>query len=86
MLSGGCFCGAVRYAVKGGTFHSSLWHCSDCRRVAEAPVVAWFSPKVADFRVVAGAAKSFRSSAKVARLERVRLANGLVEYERAWVD
>ncbi|RYE54172.1 MAG: GFA family protein, partial [Hyphomicrobiales bacterium] len=30
-LSGGCFCGAVRYTVTGDVFNSTLCHCIDCR-------------------------------------------------------
>jgi hypothetical protein len=67
MLTGGCFCGDVRYEVTGAAFHSTLCHCSDCRRIAGAPMVAWFSVKAADFRIVNGAARRFQSSAKVER-------------------
>lgn len=67
MLIGGCFCGAVRYEIASGPFHSTLCHCSDCRRVAGAPAVAWFSAKAADFRITAGAPRRFRSSANVER-------------------
>ncbi len=67
MLTGGCFCGAVRFEVAGEAFHSTVCHCADCRRVAGAPMVAWFSVKLADFRITAGVPKRFRSSAQVER-------------------
>jgi hypothetical protein len=41
VLTGGCRCGAVRYAAEGAPAHSSLCHCADCRRSAGAPMVAW---------------------------------------------
>lgn len=42
-LAGGCYCGAVRYQIDAEPFDSTLCHCADCRRVAGAPAVAWFS-------------------------------------------
>jgi hypothetical protein len=67
MLTGGCYCRAIRYEVTGEPFHSTLCHCSDCRRVAGAPAVAWFSVAASGFRVTAGAPRRFRSSPRVER-------------------
>jgi hypothetical protein len=67
MVSGGCFCGAVRYAVSGEPLHSTLCHCSDCRRVAGAPAVAWFTMRVDDFRITSGVPRRLQSSGKVER-------------------
>jgi hypothetical protein len=39
--SGGCHCGAVRYEVSGAPKGVALCHCSDCRKSAGAPMVAW---------------------------------------------
>ena len=41
MLSGRCHCGAIGYQMSEETVHQALCHCSDCRRHAGAPVVAW---------------------------------------------
>lgn len=41
VLTGGCRCGAVRYALEGEPAHNALCHCADCRRSAGAPVVGW---------------------------------------------
>ncbi len=67
MLEGGCSCGRVHYEAGGTPFHSILCHCSDCRRAAAAPFVAWFSVSKADFRFVSGAPRYHRSSAKGTR-------------------
>ncbi|HEY5957431.1 MAG TPA: GFA family protein [Polyangiaceae bacterium] len=64
---GGCLCGAVRYEVQGKPFNRTICHCSICRRAAGAPMVAWFSVAVNDFRFVAGNPKQFRSSPKGTR-------------------
>lgn len=66
-LQGGCFCGAVRYAVTGDIFNSTLCHCSDCRRASGAPAVAWFSARRADFRFIRGEPARFASSEQVVR-------------------
>ena len=67
MLRGGCFCGAVRYEAEGEPWHETVCHCSICRRTTGAPVVAWFTVKTADFRIVAGEPARFRSSASATR-------------------
>lgn len=41
MLAGGCHCGAVRYEMLEKPERHSLCHCTDCRRSAGAPAVAW---------------------------------------------
>jgi len=63
MLSGGCFCGAVRYQAKGTPFHETSCHCEICRRTSGAPMVAWFSIPKTGFRLVAGEPTRFRSTA-----------------------
>ena len=41
MPKGQCHCGAVSYEMPAETLHKALCHCSDCRRHAGAPMVAW---------------------------------------------
>lgn len=41
--TGGCQCGAVRYAAQGEPLHHALCHCGDCRASAGAPAVAWMA-------------------------------------------
>jgi hypothetical protein len=40
-VTGGCQCGAVRYAITGAPLLVALCHCSLCRRANGAPAVAW---------------------------------------------
>ncbi len=40
-MTGGCRCGAVRYAAEGEALHHALCHCRDCQRSAGAPMVGW---------------------------------------------
>jgi hypothetical protein len=41
MPKGGCHCGAVRYEMSEETVYRAICHCSDCRKIAGAPMVAW---------------------------------------------
>ena len=61
MLTGGCHCGAIRYEVEGEPAHSALCHCSDCRRHAGAPMVAWGLVKKEDLKVE-GETREYASS------------------------
>lgn len=40
-MTGGCFCGAVRYALDAAPARVSYCHCRMCRRISGAPLVAW---------------------------------------------
>lgn len=50
-ISGGCHCGAVRYSMPTNVEHHTLCHCSDCRRHAGAPAVAWASVKADSVKI-----------------------------------
>ncbi len=63
MLTGGCFCGAIRYAVDDGRYLTANCHCSMCRRTSAAPFVTWVVVPKTAFRYTQGSAKSLRSSA-----------------------
>lgn len=41
MITGGCLCGATRYAIDATARYTSYCHCEDCRKASGAPVVAW---------------------------------------------
>jgi hypothetical protein len=66
MLTGGCFCGRVRYEAEGAPFNQTNCHCSICRRTTGAPFVAWFSVPRSQLRVTGEPAR-FRSSGKGTR-------------------
>ena len=66
-LTGGCHCGAVRYETEADPFDTTFCHCADCRRIAGAPLVAWFSVPVETFRFVKGMPRRYASSARVDR-------------------
>ena len=60
-LSGGCFCGAVRYEA-GAVFDAGYCHCSVCRRISGAPAAAWFSVRDEHFALTRGEPRALASS------------------------
>ncbi len=67
MLTGGCFCRAIRYEASDTTINRTNCHCTMCRGTTGAPCVAWFSVPIANFRFTAGSPTLFRSSAHATR-------------------
>lgn len=61
MLTGRCHCGAITYEMSDQTVHHTLCHCTDCRRSAGAPMVAW-GMVPADQITIQGAACVYASS------------------------
>jgi hypothetical protein len=62
MLTGGCFCGQIRYEVTGTPFFETLCHCSICRRTTGSAIVGWFTVRRSGFRIVSEEPKVIRSS------------------------
>ena len=62
MLTGGCFCGKVRFEAGGEPFDLCVCHCEICRRTSGAPAIAWCSVKPGAFRFTAGAPAELASS------------------------
>lgn len=60
-VSGGCHCGAVRYTMPTEVAHHTLCHCTDCRRHAGAPAVAW-AIAASDAVTINGEAQVYASS------------------------
>lgn len=66
-LEGGCQCGAVRYQVAGTPQHVALCHCSDCRKSAGAPMVAWAAFAEDEFTLLQGDLTTYNSSGTALR-------------------
>jgi hypothetical protein len=62
VIEGGCFCGAVRYAIDDGDYLSANCHCSMCRRIHAAPFVTWLVVPGVRFRYTQGTPQAYRSS------------------------
>ena len=70
MMSGGCLCGATRYAIDGPFQVVGNCHCSICRRTSGAAFVTWGILAPDTFRWVAGegAVQAYESSPGTARV------------------
>lgn len=65
--SGQCMCGAIRYELAGKPKAVALCHCSDCRRSAGAPMVAWAMFPEAALTLKSGQPKTINSSGTAMR-------------------
>ena len=81
-LTGGCFCGAVRYRVTGDASNAFFCHCESCRRAAAAPYVAWIRITEHDFEVTQGVLAEHHSSPGVIRGFCARCGTGIT-YQQA---
>jgi hypothetical protein len=66
-ITGGCQCGAVRYAVSGPLGRASICHCRMCQKAFGAFYAPLVTVALADFSVTRGALATFRSSEPVER-------------------
>lgn len=66
-MSGGCFCGAIRYQCDDEVFNATTCHCPSCRRTSGAAAVAWFSVPASGFHLTSGEPAELRSSPEVTR-------------------
>lgn len=60
-ITGGCYCGKVRFQASGATLHQANCHCANCRRAAGAQAVAWITVKLLDFAWTTGDPKRYKT-------------------------
>ena len=59
---GRCHCGAIAYEIDGEPITHALCHCTDCRRHAGAPAVAWLMMPEGAVKTLRGTPKTYASS------------------------
>ena len=62
VLTGGCQCGAIRFAVKSAPVKISICHCRMCQKASGAPFASFADIDRADFSWTKGKPAAFRSS------------------------
>ncbi len=60
-ITGGCYCGAIRFRATQTPRFQTNCHCANCRRAIGAQSVAWISVDLANFEWVKGTPKRFRT-------------------------
>lgn len=67
LLTGGCQCGAVRYALYAAPHNVHICHCRMCQKAVGGPFAALAPVKRSDFAWTRGAPASFASSSLAVR-------------------
>src|ERR1700684_1370636 len=62
VLTGGCQCGAVRFALSAAPVKVSICHCRMCQKAAGAPFASFADIERGDFTWTRGKPAAFRSS------------------------
>ena len=66
-VTGGCFCGAIRYRVTAVPHDVAHCHCGICRRTTGAPFVTWATFPAAAFVFTAGVPAELRATPRAVR-------------------
>jgi hypothetical protein len=66
-ITGGCFCTATRFEVRGPEEFACICHCHSCQHAAGAPIVAWATYQRDTFRITRGEMHFYESSPGVTR-------------------
>jgi hypothetical protein len=67
VLTGGCQCGAVRFALSAAPVKISICHCRMCQKAAGAPFASFAEVERGDFAWTRGEPSAFRSSSLAER-------------------
>ena len=66
-VTGGCFCGQIRYSITAEPRSVGICHCVSCRRIAGAESVAWAVVSADGYSLTSGTPREFNSSTDVTR-------------------
>jgi hypothetical protein len=67
VLTGGCQCGAIRFAISAPPTKVSICHCRMCQKAAGAPFASFAEIEHGDFAWTRGKPSAFRSSSLAER-------------------
>jgi len=66
-ITGGCYCGTVRFRARPPTISQANCHCDNCRRAIGAQAVAWITVKRSEFTFEKGEPKRYRTDTRAWR-------------------
>ena len=61
LITGGCYCGQVRYKATQKPIFQANCHCMNCRRAAGAQAVAWITVRSSAFAFAKGKPRRYRT-------------------------
>lgn len=67
-ITGGCYCGELRFRASGPTLHQANCHCGNCRRAAGAQAVAWITVRLSEFAWEKGEPKRYKTDTGASRM------------------
>lgn len=86
LLTGGCLCGAVRYACGAPVSAAAICHCASCRRGAGAHAVAWMTVQRSMLRQLGEPPREYVSSPGVTRGFCARCGTSLTYFHESYGD
>jgi len=66
-MTGGCFCGAIRYQADVSPRRITHCHCAHCRRTSGAPFLTWVEFDPSQFRFIRGTPARYETRPRVTR-------------------
>ncbi len=60
-ITGGCYCGAVRFRTTQVPLYQTNCHCANCRRAVGAQAVAWITVNCSNFHFEKGTPGRYRT-------------------------
>ena len=66
-ITGGCYCGQVRFRATQEPIYQANCHCANCRRAAGAQAVAWITVGLSDFAFEKGTPRRYRTETEAWR-------------------
>ena len=60
-ITGGCYCGAIRFRVESPLLSQANCHCANCRRAVGAQAVAWITVESSAFAFEKGTPQRYRT-------------------------
>jgi hypothetical protein len=61
-ITGGCYCGAVRFEVTQAPVSRTNCHCTNCRKAIGAQAVAWITVNRVSFRLTTGNPRRYHTN------------------------
>jgi hypothetical protein len=62
LFTGGCACGAIRYALRAEPYDTGWCHCRLCQRSSGAPAIVFTTIAIAEFSISQGVPATWRST------------------------